>query len=697
MAKETRNVYGAIDLNNQPLRIYESKILLPVGAIAPDDFFDYESREPRDDLVVSVNRDHTAASFYGDMVWNLSAYHPEHRPTVLNFSYFDDNEFTNSRFELIKELKWLVLALMWKKEGRALSSGTLQNYLSIIKMIARFSEEVSCRVQDVLSNENQLLAFIELRCNGWNIETLGSLLPHLARIGLDGLRYKIVSDKLLREIRTKGRKYREALKQHPPMPARIYMELLNNLSNEMKLWGVVSEEILSLAKAMHENDLLGRSKETQKGKCQKAKVPYKSQPIFGEIASKDVIEYIRAGGHDEGPKGLSAVITEAQLLLKLIIQSFTGARDDEIISLPYECLEIQYIDGVSYYIVLGRTTKLNGGKAKPARWVTNEAGYKAILAAQEIARTIFYSLGVNIQKQKGKTNEYPLFISSSYLGLASKSSRPRDKLFQPGSFSLVSQYRLRRRLTPKIIESDLIELEQIDIHRNWRSEERFKIGEFWPFTTHQLRRSLALYATRSGLVSLPALRRQLQHITDAIARYYANGSAFAADFIGEHKDHFGLEWQRTQPESAFLGFVLKVIMANSPLAGGFGKWVDRKFHINEDASILFDRTETEKQFKKGQISWKETFIGGCTSVTKCDKTAMDFLDIECISAGCKNQVIILPKLERVISIYQNHVNSLDPNSVEFRSESASLSILFKTKENMLKEERGQGYVKKYFR
>jgi hypothetical protein len=77
------------------------------------------------------------------MVWNLSAYHPEHRPTVLNFSYFDDNEFTNSRFELIKELKWLVLALMWKKEGRALSSGTLQNYLSIIKMIARFSEEVA--------------------------------------------------------------------------------------------------------------------------------------------------------------------------------------------------------------------------------------------------------------------------------------------------------------------------------------------------------------------------------------------------------------------------------------------------------------------------------------------------------------------------------------------------------------------------
>ena len=672
-------------MSAKPLGVFESKIILPVGAITPDDFIHYAGREPEDEMVVSFNRDHTVASVYADMIWDLSAYHPEHRPTILNFNFFNDTEIVKSRLELIKESKWLVLILMWKKEGRPLNSGTLKNYLTIIRMIARFAEETSCRVQDVLSSQNHLFTFIELRCNGWNIETLGSLLPHLAKIGRDGLGYQIVSDGLLRKIRANGRNYRETLKQHPPIPTRIYLELLNNLVREMEAWLEISSEMLSLAKSMHDDELLGRSRDTQMDKCRKFKITYRPRPVFSEIASPDLIQYIHERGHASDAKGLSAIISDAQLVLKLIIQAFTGARDDEIISLPYECIETQYVDGITYYIAIGRTTKLNGGRAKPARWVTNEVGYKAILAAQGISNTIFNALGIDIQNQKGKTNEYPLFVSCTYLSLATQTKRPRDKFFQPTTVDLSSQHQLRKRLIPEIFESDLLELEEIDIHRNWRSEERFKIASAWPFTTHQLRRSLALYATRSGLVSLPALRRQLQQITDAIARYYANGSAFATDFIGGHKSHFGFEWQRTQPESSFLVFILKVMMSNSPLGGGFGKWFDRKAHATPSSALLSDRAETEKQFKKGQISWVETFVGGCTSVSKCEKTAMDFLDIECISAGCKNQVIILPKLDRVISIYQAHVNSLNPNSIEYRSESASLSVLLKTKENMLKE------------
>ena len=92
--------------------------------------------------------------------------------------------------------------------------------------------------------------------------------------------------------------------------------------------------------------------------------------------------------------------------------------------------------------------------------------------------------------------------------------------------------------------------EQIDPHRAWRSEPRFQLGVPWTLTSHQLRRSLALYAQRSGLVSLPSLRRQLQHITEEMSRYYARGSAFANNIIGDNKHHFGHDWQDAQPVSA---------------------------------------------------------------------------------------------------------------------------------------------------
>ncbi len=100
---------------------------------------------------------------------------------------------------------------------------------------------------------------------------------------------------------------------------------------------------------------------------------------------------------------------------------------------------------------------------------------------------------------------------------------------------------LRKRLEPIIEDADIRELEHIDPHRAWRSEEKFHLGKPWLFTSHQLRRSLALYAQRPGFVSLPSLRRQLQHITNEMSRYYAKGSSFAENFIGDDKEHFGLE------------------------------------------------------------------------------------------------------------------------------------------------------------
>jgi hypothetical protein len=73
--------------------------------------------------------------------------------------------------------------------------------------------------------------------------------------------------------------------------------------------------------------------------------------------------------------------------------------------------------------------------------------------------------------------------------------------------------RLRQRTFPTITQEDIVELKLIDPHRAWEAEPDFAVGAGWPFTRHQLRRTLALYAQRSGLVSLPSLKRQLQHIT----------------------------------------------------------------------------------------------------------------------------------------------------------------------------------------
>ena len=253
-----------------------------------------------------------------------------------------------------------------------------------------------------------------------------------------------------------------------------------------------------------------------------------------------------------------------------------------------------------------------------------------------------------------------------------------------GNLNFCDFLTLRARLQIPIEDADLQELEQIDLHRSWRSEDKFQVGKPWILTSHQLRRSLALYAQRSGLVSLPSLRRQLQHITEEMSRYYARGSAFARNFIGDDKEHFGLEWQKTQPISSGLSFLLNVVLSDDVLFGGYANWLDHRLR-NTDNPVVIDRKATLRRFKKGELSYRETPVGGCVKIGECDQIAFRWLDVDCLS-GCRNLVGRLSKLERIIVAQRRMVESLDPESLEFRTENADLDVLIATRGKVMQQQ-----------
>ena len=329
------------------------------------------------------------------------------------------------------------------------------------------------------------------------------------------------------------------------------------------------------------------------------------------------------------------------------------------------------------------TTKL---KRVATRWVTNGEGHKAIKIAQRIAKLIYKRIGVIPSSNKKERNLYSLFVSTAYLGFVARPPKGQEGVWKSTGFSLhrKSFQVLRDRLQPKIEENDIKELEYIDPHRNWRGEDDFRVGKQWGLTEHQLRRSLALYAQRSGYVSLPSLRRQLQHITEEMSRYYARGSVFAKNFIGDDKDHFGWDWQEAVPISAGLAYIRDVLFANEPVFGGHIKWIDHRLKSG-DSLIFMDRDVTIKRFKKGELAYKETPIGGCTKVGPCDELAIRFLDVDCIS-GCVNLVGKLSKLERVINAQSSLVSKLSPNTIEWRMENSDLEVLVATRDKIVQSQ-----------
>ena len=467
--------------------------------------------------------------------------------------------------------------------------------------------------------------------------------------------------------------YQKAIKQTAPIPTRIYSVILSSLSAEIEKLRPV---ILNLG-ALYA--------ELKSGQCIKLRktVPAKHgvrEESFDVLLQRfGLSEFWPTTGRSANVLGFGLALREIQILISLQIQAYTGMRADEVSHLPYFCVEEtkRNRDPRIHYIVSGTTTKLNAGKEQKTQWITIEAAAKAIEIAQHLAKAIYTAEGVKINRLNSRKNGSFLFPRPNCDG------KPRAPGFlQARPANLKNTARIDSILAPLIQEEDQQELYAIDSQRSWSTESRYAVGSGWHLTSHQLRRSLALYAQSSGLVSLPTLKRQLQHITIEMSLYYAKGSAFSQNFIGEkqsHADkHFGSDWQDAQPVSQFLAYAASILLIDeSDIFGGHGQWLKTRKR-DEKGQIILNRSETMKSFQKGEMAYRPTPLGGCVSPVSCDKPPINILSVECIRADCKNLIASVEKVKRIILVKKSTIRKLkefDPLSAEIRIEEAELSVL----------------------
>lgn len=636
--------------------------------------------EPSPDFVVSRYADGRVASRYADSVWDWTPYVPSGRRSVLSFQLGPkEGALSPAQQALTNELHWLMYLLAWKRPGATPSHQTLVHYLKTLRAAAGHCEAEGLTIQGVLTDHARLLQLVN-DLPAVHAKQLSSILAALAEMGPGVVGFAVLGEQTKRALRGLSRQYAETLRQHPPLPARIYSHVIATLTRELQDFEQVADQFLALAARCIANPLLGRTKSIQWASAKRRGVDRAGfEAEFSTLAREHgVASYFEAKGLSHGVRGLSVGLSRMQTICRLVIQVFSGMRDEETGQLPYACLVSSTTGGRPHHVIEGATTKLNHGKRKAARWVTNGEGARAVLLARRIAELCWRASRASATIPLQSLEAAPLFVSVAYLGLAGKP--PVGERLIASRFDLGGIPDLRTLLQPIILEQDLKELEQLDPHRAWRSEAKFQLGQPWTLTTHQLRRSLALYAQRSGLVSLPSLRRQLQHLTEEMSRYYAKGSSFADDFIGKDKAHFGNEWREMQPVSSALSYILNVLTTDDVLFGAHSNWVEHRLY-GKDGALLVDREATIKRFQKGELAYKETFLGGCTSTEVCTTQPIKWLDIDCVK-GCKNMVGRASKLDRAIAAQTRFVESLDPATPEFRTEHADLQVLLNARQKV---------------
>ncbi|MCV2354559.1 hypothetical protein LNV09_10330 [Paucibacter sp. B2R-40] len=448
-------------------------------------------------------------------------------------------------------------------------------------------------------------------------------------------------------------------RQTPILPSRIYCAILGRLLESLDEIEQDLDEVLQAFQAERAGSL-----DAPDGLSAKQLASHRHKTLA------HVDEFLKTKGYDpqSGDKRkpfLEGLLTRTQARLMHTVIAFSGMRVGEALMLPLQGVleDIEYRNQI-HYVIKGYTSKLDNGIKRAAQWVTSHEGQRAIKLAQRIAFTILDIYGGDNPTQ----GRALLFCSSCNPYKAKDKTQTYAENFIPMD------------IRPIVMQQDIDELNAMELARPWQ-RDGLEVGKPWPLTYHQYRRSLAVYAHRSGMVSLPGLKSQLQHITQEMASYYSDGFCRAVNLVFD-KEHFSHEWKAAASESSYMAYTLAILFSDEELIDGIGgKGAGRIAQVVANRS----KAETLKLFEQGKLKYKETVLGGCVSTEECKQTPLEPIPWDCIEGDCPNAIVFGKRLNRLLETQQAVVATLESNergSVEHRLETDHLRVLLKARQRL---------------
>lgn len=661
------------------------------GNSTPDPFL---GGVPNNDFVLCRDSNDKPTAIYGQNKWDLNPYALGRTIRVFNFASILRATNTDAEI-LIKEAKWVIFCLMYHVNGgRAgrLSVSSLANYYDLITKAVRFCYEQrmsplvgESSLESMLSNRAYLAGFINTAPSSRAITYyLPSLLNHLNGMGEEVLGYRVTDPKTMAINNPDG------TSQTPVIPLRIYMLYLQHFSDTLDRLEPCKDWLPALLSEFRDPNF-GRTKDKQRT----GKRGFHRPEIRDAVAAVDHGVFT-AELSASNLRSFSKSLKTIQFFLKQIIHFYSGMRDYEVMRLKHNCITTEAItqatispDGKTLdpgrtCAIVSTTTKFKGYRHE-CSWIATSEVVRAIRIAQAINQGLAGARSIDV-------NSLPLFANTSFITGRGNPENPPD-LDSRSTDGLIPKF--------EIGEADITEMKEANSLRDILDEAEFAVGQPWPLASHQYRRSLSFYATNSGFVSLPTLKKQFKHVSREMAKYYTNGNenlktifGYFDEVTGELKlpaSHIANEMQLATPASAANQLLSDIMSDDEPLFGATGSRLEaqkRKYESGE-ITIYEIREDTEKQVRIGSIAYRETLLGGCTKVGECDAYMLaDYT--ECLS--CPKSIIKPSMLDAELEIAETEVAGYEKTSAEYQQVKRDIDLIkrFKTDKTQRQETNNGG-------
>jgi len=644
--------------------------------------------KPARDFVLCRDEAGNATAVYGDAVWDFNPYRLSARKIArINFNTVFDEDGTEQR-ALIEEARYLLYCLIYFAGGGRLgklSVATLNQYWIVLRIAMQFCLEQKQKplvgalsLQEIFTVPVYLAAFI--REKTFAHKTLAGILRGLTHVGEERLGYPVVNSKSLNFKWEDG-------KQYPVIPTQIYLNIINLTGDllDQLFEGVGRFEGL-IACFADENYGVAHKHQKIRGIAGKANL----RPNMAQALKDHGLTSVFSGEFVCSHKrNLQRVLLNMQYVAKTVIHVYTGMRDQEVMRMSYNCLSDHIVrqavvdnqgverDKQQTVSILSTTTKFTGYR-KEGAWFAPSEVVKAVKVAQAICHGLAKLYQIKLD------DRCPLFLNPSIVSYTRSSAEVSVPAFKPRSLATSA---LRAIL---IQPEDLQELAQSDPARDFYNEPEFAVGQPWPLTSHQFRRSLAFYGSSSGFVSLPSLRTQYKHMTIEMSRYYAKHYENLRTIFGYYDEnkkdfvlptnHVAFEYQMAIPMSVANQLIADLLLREEPLFGGTGSYMEKQKERVKVGELRIEkvRADTERRAKSGAISYRPTLLGGCTKSGRCDSFMLgDYT--ECLS--CEGAIIKPTKLSAAIEDAKNELSNYAEDSGEYQIVTGDIERLmaFKTR------------------
>ncbi|HOY23086.1 MAG TPA: hypothetical protein PK002_08015 [Cellvibrio sp.] len=628
------------------------------------------------ETVISRNPDGTIASRFKDLSWGFSAL-----TTVLNRGsqmYFNYDE------ELANEAKTIVLLFMLAPVKTCRSLDRYLEFYYLIKYVADLCNAEKTTLKNLFNSNGgvRLVKIIKdeapFLCN--RLVIISEYLNFMLKVVGFEHGFKPLKKNAVSQLRKAHQTYKEEINQTPVIPSQLLKSICIDTISEYESLQPILNELLEMQSEIDSHPLVGIALSNQKSSSKKycgkkfslikgtyptnddlgRKYPLARDYLnkhFGKFKNKSHGEMDDFDVHYARNDVLKAINYIQRVCQDMIIM-FTGMRPAEARLLPYFGSKETVVDGVYYWLIYGFAVKKRSNTYPFEMWVTNKYGYSAFQTAKRIA-DLYYKRNqrkpVEALPDNGLTPELsPLFLRDD--GEIDKRQSSVKQTPALANSYLISQ-------------ADANELKMIDPHRIWDGSPEFAVGKAFPVVLRQFRRSVAFFASASG-VRLVDLKNQLHHLFESQTFYYANGSGRANPFL-KSNDSFASYFNQVKHEAEAFSFINEVINFDGMLFGASAGYAERN-QVFYSTIRDEERTETVKRFKRGELAYTETLLGSCKTLEPCKSKALGSLTA-CLS--CKDADIKPLKLANAIRDQVQLVERLNPDRLEFRTEIEELIIM----------------------